>query len=50
MKLAYISPSSGMHQDYTGGSLVGYDYKKLKISEKSGKIERNVGRPIWIPK
>ena len=51
MKLAYIDPTSGMHQKYKGGSLVGYDYNKLKISTKSGgQIERNVGRPIWVPK
>ena len=45
MKLAYIDPQSGMHQDYKGGSLVGYDMSKLKDSKK-----RNVGKPIWIPK
>ena len=45
MKLAYIDPQSGMHQDYKGGSLVGYDMSKLKISKN-----RNVGKPIWIPK
>ena len=51
MKLAYINPTSGMHQDYKGGSLVGYDYNKLKISQLTdGAIERNVGRPIWVPK
>ena len=51
MKLAYIDPTSGMHQKYKGGSLVGYDYSKLKMSTLSGgKIERNVGRPIWVPK
>ena len=32
MKLAYIDPTSGMHQKYKGGSLVGYEYKRLKIS------------------
>ena len=51
MKLAYIDPTSGMHQKYKGGSLVGYEYKRLKISTLSGgRIERNVGRPIWVPK
>ena len=51
MKLAFIDPTSGMHQKYKGGSLVGYDYNKLKISTKSGgQIERNAGRPIWVPK
>ena len=45
MKLSYIDPQSGMHQDYKGGSLVGYDMSKLKDSKK-----RNVGKPIWIPK
>jgi len=51
MKLAYISPSSGMHQKYKGGSLIGYEYKKLEISKlRSGDIERNVGKPIWVPK
>ena len=51
MKLAFIDPTSGMHQKYKGGSLVGYEYKRLKISTLSGgRIERNVGRPIWVPK
>ena len=51
MKLAYIDPTSGMHQKYKGGSLVGYEYKRLIISTLSGgRIERNVGRPIWVPK
>ena len=26
-KLAYIDPTSGMHQKYKGGSLVGYDFQ-----------------------
>ena len=29
---------------------ISFDIKKLKMSEKKGQIERNVGRPIWVPK
>ena len=44
----WIKPTSGGWGKAIAG--VAYDLKKLKMSEKGGKIERNVGRPIWVPK
>tara|TARA_Y100000034_G_scaffold71863_1_gene86693 strand:- start:69 stop:347 length:279 start_codon:yes stop_codon:yes gene_type:complete len=49
VKQVWIDPkgTGGFGKAVTGLS---YDYKKLEISKKGGKEERNVGRPIWVAK
>ena len=48
MTQAWIKPTSGGWGKAIQG--VAYDLKKLVMSKKGGKMERNVGRPIWVTK